>query len=115
MSLKITPGKWEVSSHQLDEASFVEAAFLPTSPHARAIIVETYRRLDAQANADFIAEAGTVANETGLMPRELLAQRDELLRSLEAALDAVQLYSTGHAREVRIIAGAAIERVRGGK
>lgn len=35
---------------------------------------------ETEANAQLIAEAGTVANETGLSPRELLEQRNELLK-----------------------------------
>ena len=35
------------------------------------------------ANAILIAEAGTVANECGVMPKELLQQRDELLEALK--------------------------------
>jgi hypothetical protein len=34
---------------------------------------------ELEANANLIAEAGTVYHETGLTPREILAQRDELL------------------------------------
>lgn len=37
-----------------------------------------------RANANLIAEAGTVHNETGLSPRELLGQRDALLAACEA-------------------------------
>lgn len=37
---------------------------------------------EAEANAKLIAEAGTVANECGLTPRQLLEQRNELLRAL---------------------------------
>lgn len=36
-----------------------------------------------QANAELILEAGTVYHETGLSPREILAQRDELLERLD--------------------------------
>lgn len=36
-----------------------------------------------EANAAFIAEAGTVAHETGLTPRQLADQRDELLAALK--------------------------------
>jgi|GEM_PF-1988205 len=39
-----------------------------------------YKKPNAKENADLIAEAGNVANETGLTPRQLLEQRDELLR-----------------------------------
>lgn len=48
----------------------------------------------AISNLSFVAEAGTVANETGLMPREMKEQRDRLLerlkitdRALKAAIE----------------------------
>jgi len=40
----------------------------------------------AEANARLIAEAGTVAHETGLTPRQLAEQRDELVKALQWAL-----------------------------
>lgn len=42
---------------------------------------------ECKANAAFIAEAGTVYHETGLMPRQLVEQRDALVRELEAVRD----------------------------
>ncbi len=36
-----------------------------------------------EANAHLMAEAGTVASETGLTPRQLAEQREELLEALE--------------------------------
>jgi len=35
------------------------------------------------ANAELIVEAGNVANQTGLTPRQLLAQRDNILEALQ--------------------------------
>jgi hypothetical protein len=40
-------------------------------------------RAENEANAALIAEAGTVANETGLSPRQLADQRAELLAALD--------------------------------
>lgn len=37
----------------------------------------------AYANANLFAEAGTIANQTGLTPKQLLEQRDELLDVLK--------------------------------
>lgn len=37
---------------------------------------------EAETNAKLIAEAGTVTNECGLTPRQLLDQRNELLGTL---------------------------------
>lgn len=55
-----------------------------------ATLIATIRRstpsdgidADARANARLIAEAGTVATETGLTPRQLAEQRKELLEAL---------------------------------
>src|SRR5579871_3790386 len=43
-------------------------------------------RPENTANAQLIAEAGTIASETGLSPRELAEQREELLGALEGLL-----------------------------
>lgn len=56
--------------------------------------------LPAEANAHFIAEAFTVAHETGLTPRQLAEQRDELLASggsLARQLSAIIRYLDGQA------------------
>ena len=47
-----------------------EAKYLVTDPN------------EIEANAELISEAGTVYHETGLTPRELKEQRDELLKAL---------------------------------
>ncbi len=41
---------------------------------------------ESEANAQLIAEAGTVANETGFTPRQLADQNKELREVLEKAL-----------------------------
>lgn len=45
------------------------------------------------ANADLIAEAGTVYHETGLSPRELLKQRDALEKALRESRSFVERHS----------------------
>ena len=52
---------------------------LDTSTFVADIIVDA-RKI---ANARLMVEAGNVANETGLMPRELLEQRDLAIKALE--------------------------------
>lgn len=44
---------------------------------------------EQQANANLIAEAGTVANECGLTPRQLLEQRNELVDVLDKLANGV--------------------------
>ena len=39
---------------------------------------EDWAKREMQANADLLTEAGNVANETGLTPRQILKQRDDL-------------------------------------
>lgn len=41
----------------------------------------------AEANAKLIADAGTTANKCGLVPSEILQQRDELLKALELYME----------------------------
>lgn len=72
---------------------------------------------EAFANARLIAEAGTVLHETGLTPRELQKQRDELLAALKP-LAGVLITHDGHIiglmREDFRKARAAIASVEGG-
>jgi len=85
---------------------------LDTSTFVADIIVDA-RKI---ANARLMVEAGNVANETGLMPRELLEQRDSLLTALETVLPTAKLAvangdGLGHVMD----AEKAIESVKGGK
>lgn len=43
----------------------------------------SFHAIPRKADAELIADAGTVANDTGLMPSELLEQRDALLAACE--------------------------------
>jgi len=48
-----------------------------------------------EANAEFIADAFTVYHETGLTPREILSQRDELSRAVENARQIIASLAEG--------------------
>lgn len=76
-NLNITKGKWVIVD-DYTKPSF-ELLFLGEGTQQTANVYG----LNAKANADLICEAGNVANETGLTPRELLNQRNELLEWLE--------------------------------
>ena len=94
--MKITPGTWEVH-HQKDagignRGSHFEVLRPLVNQDGEykgqvggyeIIIGETTHPKITEAHARFISEAGTVANQCGLMPSELLAQRDELLDTLK--------------------------------
>lgn len=56
---------------------------------------------EAAANAQLIAEAGTVAHETGLSPRQLAEQRGTLLEAVRLALAIEESTTQGHERELR--------------
>ena len=69
--LKITKGEWilEKSSNFSNRTNVYANGKKHTA-------IEDYTRTEQEANAQLITEAGNVANETGLMPRELLDERD---------------------------------------
>ena len=90
--LKITKGEWE----------------LEEKPHHGLIMIGVYGYVfaevyaneyetsgECEANANLIAEAGNVANETGLTPRELLEQRNELLEALKEMVRVAKNYEVG--------------------
>jgi hypothetical protein len=96
--LKITPGEWIV----VDYGTPIKYVGGGTQPDLliQSVIVGERRficNIDSsatleqrKANQLFIAEAGTVANQTGLMPSELLAQRDELVEKCKRLLNLLE-------------------------
>jgi hypothetical protein len=75
--LNITSGPWKYSPWHIEEG---EPAV--RSPDGWIICTTS-----SDENAAFIAEAGTVAHETGLTPRQLAEQRKELMKALQGMLD----------------------------
>jgi len=102
--LKITSGKWKVSDcieYQVSVVSPWSSLVKPgcISPfgdyRGAQICIAEYNcgvptKKQAIANARFIAEAGTVANETGLMPRKMKNQRDRLLEACKQFNEAIK-------------------------
>ena len=82
--MEISKGKWIVRYYSDGEVAV--GVRLQSGFNAVCHIVS--RKEEKQHNALFIAEAYDVANETGLMPRELLEQRDDLLVSCKWLLKA---------------------------
>lgn len=78
--MKHTTGKWNVESGLGDEIYYITSE--------RGDILATVRNdvttHEPEANAKLIAEAGTVANETGFTPRQLADQNKELREALES-------------------------------
>lgn len=93
MTTKHTPGPWEVRMKDIVYAGERLIADCEQTPHA---LRPAPCNLEDEANARLIAEAGTVAAETGLTPRQmqselarmeqrqcdLVSERDELLEAL---------------------------------
>ena len=111
MSLKITPGEWGepyYDDNDGDRGWWIHNGEKGAAEHA--ICVMFTGNPNAEEDAHFIREAGTVANETGLMPRELLAQRDDLLAMLS---ETVALYGqTGGPWNIPSDPGGWLERAR---
>lgn len=89
--LKITKGEWKVClpENNSDYQTYV---------YVKDDVICDFYGLRAKENAKLTAEAGTVANETGLTPRQLLEQRDELL---DACKEFVRKVECGEARSKR--------------
>lgn len=84
----ITPGKWD---YDIDSNNGYNV-FLKDSIKTIALVLHkdvSYMptQSEAEANAQLIAEAGTVANECGKSPRQLLEERNELLKVLDLLVD----------------------------
>jgi hypothetical protein len=76
---------------------------------------------EGQANAALIAEAGTVHHETGLTPRQLAEQRQELLEATRMALVELRTYCEHYEDETsqwvaraESVLSAAITKATGG-
>lgn len=86
MELKITRGEWKYyypSVNQFSDLSNTFTVCLKGDPLILAKIEIVNGNLEeAEANAQLISEAGTVANETGKTPRQLADLNKELLEAL---------------------------------
>lgn len=85
MSLKITKGEWFVTKSSLGIHKYIECRIGRGVIQEIAVCGPAENTEESFFNAEFIAEAGTVANECGLTPRQLL----EHLGSLESALESL--------------------------
>jgi hypothetical protein len=76
---------WELVNDDTDEATSAPITLDDGKVIAFVVCEESGPDADAEfdANAQLIAEAGTVLHETGYTPRELAEQRAELLAALK--------------------------------
>jgi hypothetical protein len=109
MKNNITEGKWQVFKNpflhiesngqwiaQTSEIKEKPTEWLSPEYEAEEIRVKK----EEESNANLIADAGTTANKCGLLPSELLAQRDELLECLKTLLN---LYTGTDKPSTRIV------------
>ena len=85
--MKPTPGEWFCGDWipaEHNTAGWVEVWTVDAEGN-RSLPFVSCKHFDAGDNARLIAEAGTVFHNTGLTPRQLVAQRDELLAMLKLA------------------------------
>jgi len=80
-NMKPTPGPWSFEDlpHRIIKGAYGEYV-------AEVITADAGTDDRDTSNAALIAEAGTVFHETGMTPRQLLEQRDELSRHLTLAI-----------------------------
>lgn len=79
--MNITKGKVELKRAVLDGAVYLTVK-APGKVIFRTDFSTDYDGTEEEANAEFITEAFNIANQTGLSPKQLLEQRDELLKKL---------------------------------
>ena len=95
--LGITKGEWKIRLFPEGDDFFVEAPNLnkPELGYGIEIMQDDfgthngYPREQRLADAVLIADAGNTAQKCGLLPSELLRQRDELKEALSKALEVI--------------------------
>jgi hypothetical protein len=80
MESKYTPGPWEIIENGISMYGPNALSIAEDGDSLVAIIAES---TFARANAHLIADAGTVAHETGMTPRQLAESHARLLAALE--------------------------------
>ena len=111
MENKITEGEWFVANFEQEDGNYIYTNNNPFSAIARVYKGDSPHTLKANANALLIADAGTTSNKSGLLPSELLEQRNELLEALKAIMGSGQTMALNRAYKIQ--AKEAIKKVEG--
>lgn len=92
--LGITKGEWSLNTweHQTDPSMRIGAKGTPMLCQVPSRFV-SYN--EQRANVKLIVDAGNTAQKCGLLPSELLEQRDELKRCVSKFADLIRCDSTG--------------------
>jgi hypothetical protein len=110
MEIKISKGIWRTS---LDccEVTTSKVGILEGSKEICNISRFAKTAEEIAANAKLIADAGNTANKCGLLPSELLEQRNDLLEALQVLIGDVDRHPKPLTREEKIeIAKQAIKK-----
>ncbi len=88
-AMKPTPGPWIADDNESYSPWHIWSRMTPTGHGEPGRLIAAVIGADDQADDDacLIAEAGTVFHETGLSPRQILEQRDELLAAVRNLCD----------------------------
>lgn len=109
------------AKHTAGPVEFRDGYILAGSEALKVVGVQTPcvvgpSRLEAVRNSQFIADAFNVAHETGLTPRQLAEQRDELLAALRSVTDDLEkvLRARGFRDDPKVLAARAALAKTGG-
>lgn len=81
-----TQGEWEIRGNKIFiKGCFNSVATIHVQKNYEERTFKPIVDIEAEANAKLIAEAGNVANQTGMTPMQILKQRNELLQALKDA------------------------------
>lgn len=97
--LGITEGEWE--KLEINITDYKQLAIICGKKVIAHVYLPDYEiKEEHLANAKLIADAGTTANKCGLLPSELLEQRDEMLEMLQDILDTIRECETPRLYEI---------------
>ena len=88
--LGITKGEWFWDGDPSNYDPKKEAPWLVAGDRAENIVIYGEIKIANIKDAELIADAGNTAQKCGLLPSELLKQRDELLEALKEVCKGVQ-------------------------
>lgn len=93
MELGITKDKWEVSEYSNETATIVTTL----DTNVCNVFMGSVKG-EQDANARLIADAGTTANKCGLLPSEILEQRDELRNALQECIRDLRHFTSNYSK-----------------
>lgn len=87
---KITSGVWTIKQNKKQDYYVSGSSWLKLCKVYNIVSkITPETQIESKANAEIIAEAGTITNQCGFSPKQLLEQRDELLKALSQLYNAL--------------------------